>query len=174
MPPGGLQSGPPGMMQSGGMPPGPGMMPPGMMPPGPGMMPSGPGMMPPGPGGMPPGPGGMPPGPGGMPRPNYPGQGPPQGQGGYPQGPGMSAPARKSLDPDSMPNPIQVMEDDEHNHSSGEFVTDAKGKVPPLVTTRFLTRDQGNSGPNLIRSTMYSVPDSPDMKKQTGVPFGLA
>jgi len=85
----------------------------------------------------------------------------------------MSAPARKSLDPDSMPNPIQVMEDDEHNHSSGEFVTDAKGKVPPLVTTRFLTRDQGNSGPNFIRSTMYSVPDSPDMKKQTGVPFGL-
>merc|ERR1719187_1517078 len=154
MPPGGLQSGGPGMMQPGGMPPGPGMMP------------SGPGM-------MPPGPGGMPPGPGGMPRPNYPGQGPPQGQGGYPQGPGMSAPARKSLDPDSMPNPIQAMEDDEHNHGSGEFVTDAKGKVPPLVTTRFLTRDQGNSGPNFIRSTMYSVPDSPDMKKQTGVPFGL-
>ena len=36
-----------------------------------------------------------------------------------------------------------------------------------------MTRDQGNSGPNIIRSTMYSVPDSPDMKKQTGVPFGL-
>ena len=29
------------------------------------------------------------------------------------------------------------------------------------------------SGPQHIRSTMYTVPDTPDMKKQTGVPFGL-
>ena len=28
-------------------------------------------------------------------------------------------------------------------------------------------------GPSFIRSTMYTVPDTPDMKKQTGVPFGL-
>ena len=24
-----------------------------------------------------------------------------------------------------------------------------------------------------MRSTMYTIPDNPDMKKQTGVPFGL-
>ena len=29
------------------------------------------------------------------------------------------------------------------------------------------------AGPQHIRSTMYTVPDTPDMKKQTGVPFGL-
>jgi len=80
---------------------------------------------------------------------------------------------RKSLDPDSMPNPIQVMQDDQKQFSSGEFYTDARGKVPPLVTTQFITRDMGNSGPSFIRSTMYTVPDTPDMKKQTGVPFGL-
>lgn len=105
----------------------------------------------------------------------YPGQ-PMQGQGlapGYPTGPGpLSAGQRKSLDPDSMPNPIQVMQDDMKN-CSGEFYTDARGKVPPLVTTPFITRDMGNSGPSFIRSTMYTVPDTPDMKKQTGVPFGL-
>jgi len=85
---------------------------------------------------------------------------------------GMGAPQRKSLDPDSMPNPIQVMEDDQRA-CNGEFHTNEKGKVPPLVTTKFLTRDMGNSGPRFIRSTMYTIPDNPDIKKQTGVPFGL-
>jgi len=70
-----------------------------------------------------------------------------------------------------MPNPIQVMADDRVN--AGQFVTNEKGKVPPLVTTDFTTYDQGNSGPRIMRSTMYSVPDSPDMKKQTSVPLGL-
>merc|ERR1719228_1499456 len=117
--------------------------------------------------GMPPQPGmGMPtqPGMGGQPGGGY-------SSGGYPGA--MNQPQRKALDPDSMPNPIQVMADDKAAHNTGEFTTNEKGKVPPLVTTHFLTRDQGNSGPRMMRSTMYSVPDNPDMKKQTGVPLGL-
>jgi hypothetical protein len=39
----------------------------------------------------------------------------------------------------------QVMEDDQRA-CNGEFHTNEKGKVPPLVTTKFLTRDMGNSG----------------------------
>jgi len=110
--------------------------------------------------GMPPQPGmGMPPQPGG----SYPGQ--------YPGA--MQQQQRKTLDPDTMPNPIQVMADDKANHPSGEFLSSDKGKVPPLVTTNFITRDQGNAGPGVVRATMYSVPDNPDMKKQTGVPLGL-
>merc|ERR1712158_212214 len=109
----------------------PGMGGPGMGgPPGPGMgMPPQPSM------GMPPQPSmGGPPGPGmGMPpQPGYPG-----GGGGYPGG-GLQQ-QRKALDPDSMPNPIQVMADDKVN--SGQFVTNEKGKVPPLVTTEFTTYD---------------------------------
>merc|ERR1719414_622235 len=100
-----------------------------------------------------------------------PGMGMQPGPGGYPGG-GMQQ-QRKALDPDSMPNPIQVMADDKAANNSGQFVTNEKGKVPPLVTTPFLTIDQGNGGPRLMRSTMYSVPDTPDMKKQTGVPLGL-
>jgi len=98
-------------------------------------------------------------------------------------GPGMGGPGypggmqqgqqRQGLNPDNMPNPIQVMKEDRTSHGGAEFCTNEKGKVPPLVTTPFLTRDQGNAGPRLIRSTMYSVPDSPDMKKQTAVPLGL-
>ena len=108
-----------------------------------------------------------------MTGPPQPGMGMPPGQGmgqpGYPGG-GLQQ-QRRALDPDSMPNPIQVMADDRVN--SGQFVTNEKGKVPPLVTTDFTTYDQGNSGPRIMRSTMYSVPDSPDMKKQTSVPLGL-
>merc|ERR1740137_196289 len=170
-----------------GMPPQPGM---GMapqpgMPPQPGMgMASQPGMgMPPQPSmGMPPQPGmgAMPQQPGMPPQPGMGGQQPQPGMGGQPGYGGaggypgaMNQPQRKALDPDSMPNPIQVMADDKAAHNTGEFVTNEKGKVPPLVTTPFMTRDQGNSGPRMMRSTMYSVPDNPDMKKQTGVPLGL-
>merc|ERR1719312_517273 len=162
-----------GMPPHSGIPPQPGMPPqPSMgMPPQPGMgMPPQPGGMPPQPGmGMPPPPGmGMPPQPGMGGQPGY------GGAGGYGGGMGgMNQPQRKALDPDSMPNPIQVMADDKAAHNTGEFITNEKGKVPPLVTTPFLTRDQGNSGPRMMRSTMYSVPDNPDMKKQTGVPLGL-
>ncbi len=135
----------------------------------------------------------MPPMPSGPAHPQRPPMGPPGGQmpGMLPQMNDMSQPPhapiqggmgftggppvnqRKSLDPDSMPNPIQVMQDDMRAFSSGEFYTDARGKVPPLVTTKFITRDMGHAAPNFIRSTMYTIPDTPDMKKQTGVPFGL-
>merc|ERR550519_776075 len=164
---------PPSSMGMG--PPRPGMPPvsqqPGM-PPQPGYPPqSGPGMMPPGgQPGYPPQPGGMGGPPGGM-------GGPPGGMGGsqpgYPGGMQQPGGGRQGLNPDNMPNPIQVMKDDRAAHQGQEFCTNEKGKVPPLVTTHFLTRDQGNTGPRLMRSTMYSVPDNPDMKKQTGVPLGL-
>merc|ERR1719282_1688017 len=179
-PPQPSMAGPP---QPGMGPPQPGMGGPpqsGMGPPQPGMgsgMPPQPGMgMPPQPGmGMPPQPGkGMPPQPGmgqGMPPQHGMGPGGYPG-GGYPGG-GMQQPQKKGLDPDSMPNPIQVMADDRAAHPSGQFVTNEKGKMPPLVTTNFTTIDQGNSGPRMMRSTMYSVPDQPDMKKQTSVPLGL-
>jgi len=94
------------------------------------------------------------------------------GMGGMPGG-GMGAGApRRSLDPDHMPSPIAVMEDDQRNNG-GDFNTNEKGLTPPLVTTKFRVQDYGNASPRYIRSTMYYVPGSEDMRKQTGVPFGL-
>merc|ERR1719385_178214 len=88
-------------------------------------------------------------------------------------GGGMGAGApRRSLDPDHMPSPIAVMEDDQRNNG-GDFNTNEKGLTPPLVTTKFRVQDYGNASPRYIRSTMYYVPGSEDMRKQTGVPFGL-
>ena len=98
--------------------PGPGGMPP---PPMPGMA------GPPRPGGMPPppGPGGMP---GGGPQGMYPPHTQQPGMGGMPGG-GMGAGApRRSLDPDHMPSPIAVMEDDQRNNG-GDFNTNEKVKV---------------------------------------------
>merc|ERR1719220_1496569 len=109
---------------------------------------------------------GMPPQPGGMGFPPQPGPG-----GAGPGGPG--GPGR--LDPDKMPSPIQVMDEDQKTYESngGYFDTKDKGAPPPLVTTNFVTRDYGNASPRFMRSTMYYVPSSEDMRKQTGVPFGL-
>lgn len=83
----------------------------------------------------------------------------------------QSQPARR-LDPDHMPSPIQVMQDDQSNRS-GIFYTNQKGLAPPLVTTNFITQDQGNASPRYIRSSMYNVPATIDMMKQTAVPFGI-
>ncbi|XP_076263106.1 COPII coat complex component secretory 24CD [Rhynchophorus ferrugineus] len=96
---------------------------------------------------------------GGYPQPSYP-------QSGYTQQ------QQKRLDPDSIPSPVQVMEDDQKTRS-GPFVTNQKGLVPPLVTTNFTVQDQGNASPRFIRSTMYNVPITQDMMKQTTLPFSL-
>ena len=83
---------------------------------------------------------------------------------GYPTGPPQSQHPRqlqqqqqqqtRHLDTDSLPNAIQVMEDNKRTRS-GSFVTNLKGKVPPLVTTPYVTEDRGNAGPRFIRSSMY-------------------
>lgn len=43
---------------------------------------------------------------------------------------------------------IQVIEDDRNNRGSEPFVTGVRGQVPPLVTTNFLVKDQGEKGIN--------------------------
>ncbi|KYB24587.1 protein transport protein Sec24C [Tribolium castaneum] len=92
--------------------------------------------------------------------------------GAYPQPAYQQPQQAKRLDPDQMPSPIQVTQDDQQNRS-GIFCTNQKGLVPPLVTTNFIVQDQGNSSPRFIRSSMYNVPISQDIMKQTAVPFSL-
>ncbi|XP_063979961.1 protein transport protein Sec24C [Diachasmimorpha longicaudata] len=125
--------------------------------------------------------------PGAMPGP-MPGYQPPDPYSGqrspfHPQGLNMSGPTpgyqpgvqpqqAKRLDPESMPSPIQVMQDDQRTRG-GVFITNQKGLAPPFVTTKFVVQDQGNASPRFIRSTIYTVPTTTDIMKQTGVPFGL-
>lgn len=44
---------------------------------------------------------------------------------------------------------IQVIEDDRNNRGSEPFVTGVRGQVPPLVTTNFLVKDQGETNINV-------------------------
>uniref|UniRef100_A0A8C3VDL7 Protein transport protein Sec24C n=1 Tax=Catharus ustulatus TaxID=91951 RepID=A0A8C3VDL7_CATUS len=66
---------------------------------------------------------------------------------------------------------IQVIEDDRNNRGSEPFVTGVRGQVPPLVTTNFLVKDQGNASPRYIRCTSYNIPCTSDMAKQSQVPL---
>ncbi|NXK91719.1 SC24C protein, partial [Formicarius rufipectus] len=102
------------------------------------------------------------------PQPNYGGAYPGTPNYGSPPGP---PPPPKRLDPDSIPSPIQVIEDDRNNRGSEPFVTGARGQVPPLVTTNFLVKDQGNASPRYIRCTSYNIPCTSDMAKQSQVPL---
>lgn len=78
----------------------------------------------------------------------------------------------RRLDPDNMPGPIQVIEDD-RKARSGSFCTNTRGQVPPLVTTNFTVYDEGICSPRFIRSTIYNVPTTAEMLKQTSVPFAV-
>lgn len=103
----------------------------------------------------------------------YPQQQPQQShQPGYPTSPMQAAAPQKRLDPDQMPNPIQVMAENQRA-CGGVFSTLQIGQVPPLVTTQFISQDQGNSGPRYMRSTMYNIPANTDMMKQSAIPFAL-
>nr|XP_015203238.1 PREDICTED: protein transport protein Sec24C isoform X2 [Lepisosteus oculatus] len=78
---------------------------------------------------------------------------------------------RHRIDPDAIPSPIQVIEDDKANRSSESFTTGVKGQAPPLVTTSFQVKDQGNASPRYIRCTAYNMPCTSDMAKQSQVPL---
>ncbi|KAM4716216.1 protein transport protein Sec24C isoform 2-T2 [Anableps anableps] len=82
-----------------------------------------------------------------------------------------SAPAaQKRLDPDAIPSPIQVIEDDKAK-TNEPFTTGVRGQAPPLVTTNFQVKDQGNASPRFIRCTAYNMPCTSDMAKQSQVPL---
>lgn len=102
------------------------------------------------------------------PQPNYGGAYP--GTPNYGSQPGPPPPPKR-LDPDSIPSPIQVIEDDRSNRGSEPYVTGVRGQVPPLVTTNFLVKDQGNASPRYIRCTSYNIPCTSDMAKQSQVPL---
>ncbi|XP_028826489.1 protein transport protein Sec24C isoform X2 [Denticeps clupeoides] len=106
-------------------------------------------------------------------------RGPPQGYpaayqqnyGGPPPPPAPAPAAQKRLDPDAIPSPIQVIEDDKANKSGEPFTTGVRGQAPPLVTTNFQVRDQGNASPHFVRCTAYNMPCTSDMAKQSQVPL---
>ncbi|XP_038591542.1 protein transport protein Sec24C isoform X1 [Micropterus salmoides] len=78
--------------------------------------------------------------------------------------------SRHRIDPDAIPSPIQVIEDDRAK-STEPFTTGVRGQAPPLVTTNFQVKDQGNASPRFVRCTAYNMPCTADMAKQSQVPL---
>ncbi|PKK28899.1 protein transport protein Sec24D [Columba livia] len=92
--------------------------------------------------------------------------------GAFPGGPAqLSGPPQKKLDPDSIPSPIQVIENDKASRGGQIYTTNLKGQVPPLVTTDCVIQDQGHASPRYIRCTTYCFPSSSDMAKQARIPL---
>uniref|UniRef100_A0A3P9H3G1 SEC24 homolog C, COPII coat complex component n=1 Tax=Oryzias latipes TaxID=8090 RepID=A0A3P9H3G1_ORYLA len=78
--------------------------------------------------------------------------------------------SRHRIDPDAIPSPIQVIEDDKAK-TTEPFTTGVRGQAPPLVTTNFQVKDQGNASPRFVRCTAYNMPCTADMAKQSQVPL---
>uniref|UniRef100_A0A8C8SSJ0 SEC24 homolog D, COPII coat complex component n=1 Tax=Pelusios castaneus TaxID=367368 RepID=A0A8C8SSJ0_9SAUR len=92
--------------------------------------------------------------------------------GAFPGGPGqLAGPQQRKLDPDSIPSPIQVIENDKASRGGQIYTTNIRGQVPPLVTTECVIQDQGNASPRYIRCTAYCFPSSSDMAKQAQIPL---
>jgi protein transport protein SEC24 len=88
---------------------------------------------------------------------------------GYPQQ------QRQKLDPDSIPSPIEVMQNDQQLFEDQPFTTD-KGAVPPACTTKIKRgiQDAGSCSPKFVRSSLYSLPATSEMAKQTQIPMTLS
>ncbi|XP_017465930.1 PREDICTED: protein transport protein Sec24C isoform X2 [Rhagoletis zephyria] len=111
--------------------------------------------------------------PGQPPMPGRPGfNQPPAPPGNMYQQPQQYPQAQRRLDPDQMPNPISVIIENQRN-AGGAFVTNQPGLLPPLVTTKYVVQDQGNSSPRYVRSSLYCIPATSDLLKTTALPFTL-
>ncbi|XP_067857318.1 protein transport protein Sec24C-like [Heptranchias perlo] len=75
------------------------------------------------------------------------------------------------INPDTIPNPVQVTENDKVLWESQLFCTDTRGQVPPLTTTHFTVEDRGIASPRFVRCTTYSFPCSPEMAKLSHLPL---
>ncbi|NXF92725.1 SC24D protein, partial [Eubucco bourcierii] len=92
--------------------------------------------------------------------------------GAFPGGPAqLSGPPQKKLDPDAIPSPIQVIENDKASRGRQVYATNTRGQIPPLVTTDCIIQDQGHASPRFIRCTTYCFPTSSEMAKQTRIPL---
>uniref|UniRef100_A0A5K3FJG6 Zf-Sec23_Sec24 domain-containing protein n=1 Tax=Mesocestoides corti TaxID=53468 RepID=A0A5K3FJG6_MESCO len=83
------------------------------------------------------------------------------------------APSARAM-ADNMPNAVEVIENDRSRRGGVAFLTGPTGVAPPLSTTDFACRDEGNCNPRFIRSSLYNVPTSSDLLKQIGLPFVLS
>ncbi|KAK9760738.1 COPII coat Sec23p-Sfb3p heterodimer component [Basidiobolus ranarum] len=86
--------------------------------------------------------------------------------------PVMDNPPRNRLDPDQIPSPIAVQEQNQANFTDSPYMTFSRAGVP-LASTNFKAIDEGCSNPRFMRMTMYNIPASHDLLKSSHLPLGM-
>ncbi|KAG0193416.1 COPII coat Sec23p-Sfb3p heterodimer component [Apophysomyces sp. BC1034] len=79
---------------------------------------------------------------------------------------------RPRIDPDQMPAPVQVRQQDQTLFEDKFFGTLERDRVP-LATTSYIGLDQGNCNPRYLRSTVDRMPFSKDLADSSKLPMGL-
>ncbi|KAI8824197.1 Sec23/Sec24 trunk domain-containing protein [Fimicolochytrium jonesii] len=85
---------------------------------------------------------------------------------------GPAQPPRSRIDPNQVPSPILVQENDQAVYENQSFST-ATRAVPPLATTVFHAIDEGNCNPRFARLTTYNIPCTDDLANLASIPLGL-
>lgn len=79
---------------------------------------------------------------------------------------------RPRIDPDQMPAPVQVREQDEELFQDKFFGTMERDHVP-LSTTNYIGLDQGNCNPRFMRSTVDRIPFNKELADKSKLTLGL-
>ncbi|GES88569.1 Sec23/Sec24 family protein [Rhizophagus clarus] len=111
-----------------------------------------------------------------MQAPPIPGPQPPQ-PAQPPQPPTMARPTgpnapRSRIDPNQIPSPVTVQEQDQELFDERPYMTCSKSNIP-LASTDFKAIDEGNSNPRFMRLTLYSIPNTDDLLQTSHLPLGV-
>jgi hypothetical protein len=82
--------------------------------------------------------------------------------------------AKPRIDPNQIPSPVQTqVRDEELYQQPGYYYGTCTKDSLPLASTDFKALDQGNCNPRYMRATLNDVPQTNDLVRETGLPFGL-
>ncbi|KAF9142343.1 COPII coat Sec23p-Sfb3p heterodimer component [Mortierella sp. GBA39] len=81
--------------------------------------------------------------------------------------------AKPKIDPDQIPSPVAVQENDQAQWDDTPFITSSKTLVTPLASSDFMAIDEGNCNPRFFRMTTYNVPNTEDLLSTAQLPMGL-
>ncbi|KAG0377736.1 COPII coat Sec23p-Sfb3p heterodimer component [Mortierella sp. AD032] len=90
----------------------------------------------------------------------------------YNQGP-IQPVAKPKIDPDQIPSPVAVQENDQAQWDDTPFITSSKTLITPLASSDFMAIDEGNCNPRYFRMTTYNVPNTEDLLSTAQMPMGL-
>lgn len=88
------------------------------------------------------------------------------------QQPSTAPKPKPKIDPNQIPSPVEIQLQDEQMYQHEPYGTCSQSPLP-LSTTTFHTIDQGNCNPRFLRTTLREFPYTPELDRDTHLPFGL-